>query len=274
MKVTPLVSIICTTYNHEKYVKKALDGFISQQTNFPFEIIVHDDASTDGTVEILKGYEQKYPSLFRNIYRTENWYSQGKNIWEYLFKEIAKGKYIAICEGDDYWINPLKLQKQIDFLEANEDYSMCFHRVNFINGCIDTQKTSQLYLKHTFIQADIAKRNYINTCSVVFRNNSKQLDFDLLGKCKTADYALWMLLSDYGKLYFFAEIMASYRIASENSIWSKKNSLYQYYNWISTLKLLIKYFKGRTRYVLLYQLFVCILILGAKYLLSLCGINK
>lgn len=274
MEAIPLVSIVCTTYNHERYIKQALDGFICQQTNFTFEIIIHDDASTDGTVKILQEYEQKYPSLFHNIYRTENWYSQGKNIWKYLFQEIARGKYIAICEGDDYWIDPLKLQKQIDFLEANGEYSMCFHRVNFINGDVDMHKSSKLYDKQIFSQIDIAKHNYINTCSVVFRNCSKQLELDLFSQCKTADYVLWMLLSSCGKLFFFTESMASYRIASENSVWSGRTSIYQYCNWISTLKVLIRHFKGRIRYVLLYQLFICTQILGIKYILSLCGIGK
>lgn len=122
----PLVSIICTTYNHEKYIKQALDGFVNQKTNFLFEIIVHDDASTDTTPCILKEYENKYPNLFQNIYREENWYSKGKNIWAFLFNKVAKGKYIALCEGDDYWIDPLKLQKQVDLLNSNDSASLIF----------------------------------------------------------------------------------------------------------------------------------------------------
>ena len=91
--INPLVSVVCTTYNHEAYIRQCLDGFIMQKTDFPFEIIVHDDASTDSTVSIIKEYEDKYPNLFNNIYRTENWFSQKKNIWGYLFTEKARGKY-------------------------------------------------------------------------------------------------------------------------------------------------------------------------------------
>ncbi len=124
----PLVSIVCLTYNHEAYIRECLDGFVMQQTNFPIEIIVHDDASTDSTATIVKEYEEKYPHLFNNVYRTENWYSQGKDIWGYLFTQKAQGKYIALCEGDDYWTDPLKLQKQVDFLEKNPEYSFCCAR--------------------------------------------------------------------------------------------------------------------------------------------------
>ena len=126
-EICPLVSVVCTTYNHEKYIRQCLDGFVMQKTTFPIEIIVHDDASTDDTVRIVKEYEEKYPNLFNNIYRTENWYSRGKDIWGYLFDQKARGKYIALCEGDDYWIDPYKLQKQVDFLEGHPEYSMCFH---------------------------------------------------------------------------------------------------------------------------------------------------
>lgn len=91
-----MLSIVCTTYNHEKYIRETLDGFVIQKTSFPFEIIVHDDASSDRTPNIVKEYEEKYPLLFRNIYRKENWYSQGKNIWEYLFVNVVKGKYLSL----------------------------------------------------------------------------------------------------------------------------------------------------------------------------------
>ena len=111
--INPLVSVVCTTYNHEAYIRQCLDGFIMQKTDFPFEIIVHDDASTDSTVSIIKEYEDKYPNLFNNIYRTENWFSQKKNIWGYLFTEKARGKYIALCDGDDYWTDPLKYKNKL-----------------------------------------------------------------------------------------------------------------------------------------------------------------
>ena len=124
----PLVSICCITYNHAQFIRKCLDGFLMQETNFPIEILIHDDCSTDGTTEIIREYEAKYPDLIFPLYEEENQYQQGKaaEIDFYNYRR-ARGKYIAYCEGDDYWTDPLKLQKQVDFMEANPEYSVCFH---------------------------------------------------------------------------------------------------------------------------------------------------
>ena len=121
-----LVSIHCLAYNQEAYIRQCLDGFVMQKTNFLFEAIVHDDASIDGTADIIREYEKKYPSIIKPIYETENQYSKGGGVLQRIMDECTHGKYIAICEGDDYWIDPLKLQKQVDFLESNPDYGMCY----------------------------------------------------------------------------------------------------------------------------------------------------
>ncbi|MDR2410234.1 MAG: glycosyltransferase [Bacteroidales bacterium] len=121
----PLVSVDCTTYNHATYIRQCLDGFVMQKTNFPIEIIVHDDASTDGTADIIREYEAKYPNLIKPIYQSENQYSKGVNVWYTYVRPMMKGKYIAFCNGDDYWTDPLKLQKQVDFLESHSEYSLC-----------------------------------------------------------------------------------------------------------------------------------------------------
>ena len=125
---TPLVSICCITYNHAQFIRKCLDGFLMQQTDFPIEILIHDDCSTDGTTEIIREYEAKYPELIFPLYEEENQYQHGKaaEIDFYNYRR-ARGKYIAYCEGDDYWTDSLKLQKQVDFMEANPEYSVCFH---------------------------------------------------------------------------------------------------------------------------------------------------
>ena len=125
---TPLVSICCITYNHAQFIRKCLDGFLMQQTDFPIEILIHDDCSTDGTTEIIREYEAKYPELIFPLYEEENQYQQGKaaEIDFYNYRR-ARGKYIAYCEGDDYWTDPLKLQKQVDFMESHPEYSVCFH---------------------------------------------------------------------------------------------------------------------------------------------------
>lgn len=125
----PLVSICCLTYNHAPFVRKCLDGFLMQETTFPVEILIHDDASTDGTDTIVREYAAKYPDRIFPLYEDENKFShgyQGKMDITFNYSR-AKGKYIATCEGDDCWTDPLKLQKQVDFMEAHPDYSVCFH---------------------------------------------------------------------------------------------------------------------------------------------------
>ena len=130
----PLVSISCITYNHAPFIRECFEGFLMQKTDFEFEILVHDDASNDGTAEIIKEYEQKYPHLFRVIYQTENQYSKGiRGMMARFNFPRARGKYIALCEGDDYWTDPYKLQKQVDFLEGNEDVVVSGHDAYIIN---------------------------------------------------------------------------------------------------------------------------------------------
>ena len=130
--IEPFVSICCLTYNHTQFIRQCIDGFMTQETNFFFEIIIHDDASTDDTANIIREYEQKFPNIVKPIYQRINQCSKGaKYFANYLsqnFYSKARGKYIAFCEGDDYWTDPYKLQKQVEFLEKNTDYSFCFCR--------------------------------------------------------------------------------------------------------------------------------------------------
>lgn len=123
----PLVSICCITYNHEPYIRECLDGFLMQKTDFDFEILIHDDASTDKTADIIREYELKYPEIINPIYQTENQYSKGVRPINKFNFERAQGKYIAMCEGDDYWTDPLKLQKQVDFLDEHPEYVLSCH---------------------------------------------------------------------------------------------------------------------------------------------------
>src|SRR5690554_4624359 len=121
----PLVSISCITYNHAPYIRQCLEGFLMQQCDFEYEILIHDDASTDGTSDIIREYQKKYPEIIKPIIQKENQWSQGVRGMMARFNfPRAKGKYIALCEGDDYWTDPLKLQKQVDFLEKNPNYSL------------------------------------------------------------------------------------------------------------------------------------------------------
>lgn len=140
----PLVSIVCDVFNHGAFLRNALDGFIMQQVNFPIEILIHDDASTDDSAEIIRDYEKQYPDLFRPIYETENQYHK-QHLWADIQFPRAKGKYIAICEGDDYWTDPLKLLKQVDYMEDHPECSLCFTNaiIHWYDGAHDDSVFSQ-----------------------------------------------------------------------------------------------------------------------------------
>ena len=130
----PKVIIRCLVYNHEPYLRDCLEGFVMQKTNFPFKAVVHDDCSTDGSAAIIREFAEKYPDIIEPIYETENQYSKRDGSLGRIMDAATLGRspYIAYCEGDDYWIDPLKLQKQVDFLESHPDYSMCFHKAKII----------------------------------------------------------------------------------------------------------------------------------------------
>ncbi|MCB0447030.1 MAG: glycosyltransferase [Gelidibacter sp.] len=214
----PLLSICCTTFNHEKFVDQTINGFLIQQTNFPIEIIIHDDASTDNTAAIIKKYAAKDDRIV-TILQTENQYSQNIKPWaNYVFPK-TKGKYIALCEGDDYWTDPLKLQKQVDFLEAHPDYGMSFH-----NSKVFIQETESIepdYLKgevpETTTILDLANRNYIRTNTVVLRNDFELPDwFSLL---PVGDWPLFLIQIKDSKIKKFDEEMGVYRIHN-NGVWT------------------------------------------------------
>lgn len=127
------VSVICLAYNHEKYIRHTLEGFVNQKTKFKYEVLINDDASTDGTADIIREYESKYPDLIKPVYQTINQYTHGGKIIQRFLYPKAQGKYFAWCEGDDYWCDEYKLQKQFDIMEAHPECSICTHKVQCIN---------------------------------------------------------------------------------------------------------------------------------------------
>ena len=204
----PLLSISCLTYSHEPYIRECLEGFLMQKTTFSFEVIIHDDASTDGTKEIIEEYTAKYPDIIFPIFQKENQYSKGiKPTWEFNFPR-CRGKYIALCEGDDYWTDPYKLQKQVDFLEANKDYNLVGHHA--VNSY---QKKLGNFEKDTFTFDEIYCRNLrIPTASLVFRNNLEIPDW--IFKVYGGDRALIYLNSIKGKIKILPFLGSFYRIHS------------------------------------------------------------
>lgn len=234
-----VVAIDCITYNHELYIRDCLEGFVMQKTNFKFVAIVHDDASTDRSAEIIKEYAEKYPDIIKPIFESENQYSKRDGTIQRIMNEAidATGaKYVAMCEGDDYWTDPYKLQKQVDFMEVNLEYSLCFHKVKTL--MVNTGEFKEEFLiedmsgKSTIL--DLANGNYIHTPSVLYRRNkSVQEKYARMMPCLPGDYVLWMLLAETGDIYKLEDPMAVYRYGS--GIWSNKNSISNYLHVIKTL---------------------------------------
>jgi len=219
----PLVSICCITYNHEKYIRDAIEGFLMQKTDFPVEILIFDDASQDGTQEIIKEYASKNENIITFL-QTENQWSKGKyGLIDWLFPS-AKGKYIALCEGDDYWIDPYKLQKQVDFLEDNEDYAMCFTNCLIINDITNEKKIAKINIWDTADTRELLTHNSLegvkygeeinspgHTSTIVFRNHLIESFPDWYSKCFIGDEPLFLILSKYGKAKFINSISSVYR---------------------------------------------------------------
>lgn len=211
----PLVSICCITYNHAPYIRQCLDGFLMQKVTFPIEIIINDDCSTDGTTDVIREYEAKYPDIIKPIYHVENEYSKGTRgmFATYCFPK-AKGKYIAMCEGDDYWIDPLKLQMQVDFMEVNPDYSLCFHnalRLNERKTKKEKIKSFCYFNKSRQIQAEeIIAAWCIPTASVLYRR--EVLVNIQLPSFFSGDYTLELILASRGNVFYIDKYMSVYRL--------------------------------------------------------------
>lgn len=218
-KDRPLVSVICLAYNHEKYIRDALDGFVKQKTDFPFEVVIHDDASTDKTAGIIREYEKRYPHIIKPILQHENQKSKGSGIVTRLTYEKAQGKYIALCEGDDYWTDPLKLQKQVDFLEQHPDVAACAHnhdiRTMRPDGSSFMEKPLRRIASRSYSTAEvIANGMFIKTASLVFRRTLidemfEDIEYHL--NFRVGDYPLLFLLSTKGPIHVLKESMSVYR---------------------------------------------------------------
>lgn len=228
MKDKPFVFVRCLTYNHEKYIEDALKGFVMQKTDFPFLAVVIDDCSTDGTADIVRRYEAQYPDIIKGIYHPFNYRTSPvkMNARADYQKYIDKATYWAECEGDDYWTDPYKLQKQVDFMETHPDFSICFTRVkclmNATSEMVDEFIVRDMPRESTI--ADLAHGNYIHTPSVLLRNSETVwAKVFSLGRCAPSDYVMWMFFAETGKIWKFEEPMAVYRVGS--GIWSSDESI-------------------------------------------------
>ncbi|WP_310557101.1 glycosyltransferase [Flavobacterium sp.] len=228
------VSVSMITYNHELYLKQAIASVLMQETDFEYELVIANDNSPDNSDEIIRefiksdpnGHKIKYLHRKENLGMMPNFIDLVKN---------CNGKYIAICEGDDYWTDKKKLQKQIDFLEKNKGYVICYHEVDIEkNNVIIADNLTYGNRKTTTIK-NLAKRNYIHTCSVVYKNNLFDSFPEYFHSTPIGDYFLHMLNARYGKLYCIKEKMAVYRV-HENSYWSSKKETEQKEIWARFLK--------------------------------------
>lgn len=266
-----MVRVSCMTYNQVNYITDTLNGFVMQKTDFPFVCTIMDDASTDGEQEVIKEYVHEHFDLqdssvsyekdtdyghvtfaqhktnkscfFAVIYLKENHYRQRKSRAEYL-TEWMDTKYIALCEGDDYWTDSAKLQRQVDFLETHSDFSICFHEAKIFDQSqgdyvadVVRKVTSETDI------CELAKGNYIHTMTVVYRNNPLvREDLKKLGPVITGDYALHMLNAKHGKIKKLPECMAVYRLNQEG-VWGTKDITYQIPLWNEMLIRLIPFFE-------------------------------
>lgn len=231
---SPLVSIRCLVYNHEPFLRECLDGFIMQKTEFTFEVIVHDDASTDGSAAIIREYAEKYPDIIKPIYETENQYSKRDGSLQRIMNAAIHPavKYIAMCEGDDYWTEPYKLQKQVDFLETHLDYSLCCHRYRIYNQNTDTWEDDYVAEKFKEYPDGFSFSNKENfecwitkTMTLMFRV-SEQLWQSLQQYSYTRDVHLNYHLLKQGKGYCFSWDGAVYR-KHDGGVFSLKNNEYK-----------------------------------------------
>jgi glycosyltransferase involved in cell wall biosynthesis len=228
------VTVIVITYNHARFIAQALNSVLMQETQFPFEVIVSEDCSTDATRDIIIDFKERYPSRIRLLLSERN-----LNTNHVLTRgiEAAQGDYIALLDGDDYWTSPHKLQKQVDFLDARPDCATCFHNVSVVyeDRTIEPHpfhmKRPNYYLstavpKPTSTLADIAGGNFMQTCSVVFRSGLLR---DIPGWYTTfpiGDWPLHILNAEHGNIGYIDEILAAYRVHS-GGVWSSNMALYR-----------------------------------------------
>ena len=233
-----IVSVSCITFNHAPYIRACLDGFLMQKTSFVFEILIHDDCSTDGTREIIEEYSKKYPDIIFPIFQTENQYSKGVRGMMARFNfPRSRGKYIALCEGDDYWSDPYKLQRQVDFLEANTDFSICFHNMKILNESNPSaiEFTNSKDQESVSSILDLAsKGNFMFTASVVFKKPKDGFP-NWLTDLPIGDYAIHLFNAQFGKIKFLDQVMGAYRIHA-GGVWGSFSKEKLYDRWIPMLE--------------------------------------
>lgn len=247
------VSACIITYNHQDYIIESIEGALSQKLNCEYEIVIGIDKSTDETLKICEDYASKYPAKIRLLKRETNLGMIGN--WVDTIKS-CKGSYIAICEGDDYWTDPLKLQKQVDFLDTNSEFSICFtdYQVLYEQKKIISQPN--LIVKHksksTFSRSSIILNNFIPTLTVVFRNNKQILDY-IKTELFPADWFVHILNSNYGKIKFLPFESAVYRIHN-GGVCSSSDPIFNNDRYLKSIDLFKSQFKHDLKLQFLFKI--------------------
>lgn len=220
-----LVSILCITYNHEQYIKDAIEGFLRQKTEYAYEIIIHDDASTDCTADIIKEYEQRYPDKIKGVYQLENQYSKGGSIFNILMP-MAQGKYVAFCEGDDYWIDENKLQMQVSYLEKHVACTYCFHNAIEKNLLLNNKEKEYTWNQvwkgeGCYTTEEMIAMTTPPTASVVLRKEKfPPIDRLMSKKIRMGDKIIAVAVAAEGYAYCIDKKMSVYRKNVSNSVTS------------------------------------------------------
>ncbi len=220
----PLVSVYCMTYNQEKTLAQAIEGIVNQKTDFPFELIIHEDASTDGTAAIVREYAARYPHIIRPIYQTENQF-HSCNLIKSFIHPMSRGKYIALCEGDDYWTDPDKLQLQVDHMEGDASCTLCFHAVQQLSPDGKLMNYRPLKSSGEVSASLVIKRGglFCPTASLLFRRDVMDTWPAFREQADVYDYPAQVLAATMGRVHYIDRIMGVYRFASEGS-WTAQHA--------------------------------------------------
>ncbi|WP_321519471.1 glycosyltransferase [uncultured Bacteroides sp.] len=244
MKPRVKVSVLMLTYNHEKYIADAIESVVKQQADFPFELVIGEDRSTDNTARICREYQEKYPDLIKLTINEENLGLQENFIRTY---NQCSGEYMAICEGDDFWISKHKLQIQADFLDQHKEYSACFHRaLNYYQEDGSKSIGNGGYQKKVNTVFDIINSNPITNVTVMFRLGLFGELPSWFSKVTSYDFAIHVLNAEHGDVYFMNKVMAVYRQHKE-SIWSMATSEKQILISVINRQLLIDHYKDKNK---------------------------
>jgi glycosyltransferase involved in cell wall biosynthesis len=253
MNSKPKISVLMITYNHAPFIRQALDSVFAQTTDFSYEVVIGDDASTDGTGVILTEYAEKYPDRVRLLSRTTN---MGMNANFAATLEACQGEYVALLEGDDHWIGSEKLVQQAEFLDGHPECVSCFHNVIVFSDDASVPVTGyhaqkdgrQLMcapdLPARFSQGDFLKRNFIPTCSVMFRRSSAGQLPPWFKKLHLGDHPLHILCTEHGLAAYLPEVMGAYRLHG-SSVWSGKTQLYRMSRALEMYVALDRHFEGQ-----------------------------